>query len=435
MATTAITTEENWTSVSSLNPCKTCGKPDYCSSHPSGSVWLCRRQGDPGSILKTDKSGVEYWLHFTGELTVPSETVEPRPEATGLPPATAGTRHKAYSALLGSLTLSPEHARELPPEAYNWGYRTCPQGLAGSLRAAQVIRRVVGSTSDALLRIPGVRIEEYTKKKDGELVLDGLGKPTKGRRPVLDCPAGYFIPVRDSKGLIVALKIRRDITDKGKYLPLRGDEKGSSAGQVAHIPFEAARSANRYDSQHGFIGPRRPGFGTVRITEGEKKADVATSMTGIATIGLPSATAWALARGPQQQLHGSIVRWAPDADVRTNPSVCGSLIRGVMKYRLFGTDFELESWSPEHGKGIDDVLLAGHADDVLLERGLPAFQRLREWAEASGAPVPQLLADTIALFSVPGELERGMSGLLWTRPSRGPWSPAGATGIALISSS
>jgi hypothetical protein len=50
--------------VTQKNPCAICGKPSWCSRTADGKTLLCRRVS-LGGIRKVDKSGCEYFLHFT----------------------------------------------------------------------------------------------------------------------------------------------------------------------------------------------------------------------------------------------------------------------------------------------------------------------------------------------------------------------------------
>src|SRR5581483_1260986 len=83
--------------------------------------------------------------------------------------------------------------------------------------------------------------------------------------------SGLLFPVRDAAGQIVALSVRRDEEgDGGKYSWLSSKRKGgASPGNPIHVP--------------QFDGDKT----VVRVTEGALKANVATHLSGILTIGLP----------------------------------------------------------------------------------------------------------------------------------------------------
>ncbi len=51
-----------WCNVTRREPCPACGKPDWCSVSSDG-VWCCCRRESSGGTRRTDKSGMEYFLH------------------------------------------------------------------------------------------------------------------------------------------------------------------------------------------------------------------------------------------------------------------------------------------------------------------------------------------------------------------------------------
>ncbi len=48
--------------MSATHPCPVCGKPDWCSVSSEG-VWACCRRESSGGTRRSDKSGMEYYLH------------------------------------------------------------------------------------------------------------------------------------------------------------------------------------------------------------------------------------------------------------------------------------------------------------------------------------------------------------------------------------
>lgn len=51
-----------WTEVSRAEPCRVCGKPDWCSRSSDGAA-MCRRPGD-ATQERVDKNGASYWLYL-----------------------------------------------------------------------------------------------------------------------------------------------------------------------------------------------------------------------------------------------------------------------------------------------------------------------------------------------------------------------------------
>lgn len=138
---------------------------------------------------------------------------------------------------------------------------------------------------------------------------------------------GMIVPVRNVRGQIVSLKVRQDDPGKGgKYKPFSSSGKqrnGSSPGSPVHFPL--------------FDGDTS----TIRITEGQLKADIATMMTGILTIGLNAAGSWKRAA---KAVKAQNVLVAYDADHRTNPSVRRALINLVQSLKKNGFNVSLEIW-------------------------------------------------------------------------------------------
>ena len=84
---------------------------------------------------------------------------------------------------------------------------------------------------------------------------------------------------------------------------------GPGPGVSVHVPLHSRRSKQR----------------TVRVTEGELKADIATARTGILTLGLPGVGMFARAVPILQELGAEKVIIAFDADYRHKPAVAAAL--------------------------------------------------------------------------------------------------------------
>jgi hypothetical protein len=84
---------------------------------------------------------------------------------------------------------------------------------------------------------------------------------------------GILIPIRDAQGRIVSISIRADNpSDRvGKYILMSSKSNGGPGpGSRIHVPLQAQKLSKS----------------VVRITEGILKADIATFLSGIPTIGL-----------------------------------------------------------------------------------------------------------------------------------------------------
>jgi hypothetical protein len=102
-----------WRPVSRTEPCRYCGKSDWCRVRVDGTWVLCRRVDTGEGVQKTDKAGAEYWLY---RLESPSAGARPFDEPppfghpTGAQPATLD---RVYRALLSLLPLTPRHREDL----------------------------------------------------------------------------------------------------------------------------------------------------------------------------------------------------------------------------------------------------------------------------------------------------------------------------------
>jgi hypothetical protein len=133
---------------------------------------------------------------------------------------------------------------------------------------------------------------------------------------------------------------------------------------------------------------------TIRITEGALKADAATRLSGILTIGLPGVNAWKRAARLARLLNAQTVLVAFDADATANRHVANALDRLVRHLQAEGFTVVLERWPLSAGKGIDDVLVNG---------GLPE----RVEGESVLPAVAQIVAAVCAAEPAPGRPSAG----------------------------
>jgi hypothetical protein len=229
------------------------------------------------------------------------------------------------------LPLIPRHRHALrhrgfpDKEILRRQYRTMP--LAG--RAALARRILSCASADVCAQVPGF----YEAERDGQ------------RWWTLAGAAGLLIPVRNLAGQIVALKVRADDPGDGpKYTTVSSAKHGGpSLGAQVHVSL--------------YEGPRGE---TVRLTEGELKADVATVRSGVLTIAVPGVAMWRKALPVLVPLQPARVLLAFDADWRTNPHVAQALTHVAAQLVQAGYQVKVEVWDAAHGKGIDDLLAAGH---------------------------------------------------------------------------
>jgi hypothetical protein len=232
--------------------------------------------------------------------------------------------------MLSLLSLEAYHSQQLRARGLNdreiarRGYRTLP--LRGRARIA---RQLIARFGEAVCaQLPGLYIDDRYGSRYWNLA----------------GASGLVIPARDLQGRIVALKIRRDSDDIGsKYTTLTSARyNGPSPGSSAHVPLH-----DRID------------YREIRITEGELKADIATALTETLTIGVPGVAMWRKALPILATLKLKTVLLAFDADWRTNPYVAMAMMTCAMAIHKAGFELIVEVWDIAHGKGIDDLLVAG----------------------------------------------------------------------------
>ncbi|MCR9293452.1 MAG: phage/plasmid primase, P4 family [bacterium] len=267
---------------------------------------------------------------------------------------TAAKRDASYRCLLAKLPLSPDHRdalkhRGLSDADIDAGiYKTLPASGRGG-----AVKQVAAELGQDFATVPGFVMGE--------------------RGPRIAAPAGLLVPVLDLAGRVVALKVRADNPkpDASKYLYLSSAKYGGPGpGSPAHVPA-------------GVCGPVE----LARITEGELKADVAFRLTGVPTISFPGVASWRVVLPVLEELRTQTVRVAFDADATTNKSVAKPLLECIEELQDRGYSVEVERWQVEQGKGIDDVLAAGHASDIAILAGAEALAAAVEIAGAAGAGI------------------------------------------------
>jgi hypothetical protein len=279
-----------WQAVSRREPCRICGKTDWCTTSLDGAWALCRRMDTGAGFHKVDKAGADYWLYHLDAAAPAPRPVLDIPYHPMTQCADPSALDHGYRALLTALPLSSAHRQALrqrgfaDTEILRRGYRTFPRTGRAAL-AKQLVERVGAATC---AQIPGF----YVAERDGRRWWSLAGA------------AGLLIPVRDLDGHIVALKVRADDPSDGpKYTTISSTKHGGpSPGAQVHVPLSSG--------QHG---------DTVRLTEGELKADVTTALSGILTIAMPGVSMWSKTLPVLQSLRPQRVLLAFDADWRTTP--------------------------------------------------------------------------------------------------------------------
>ncbi len=332
-----------WVRVNRSNPCPVCKHADWCAVTADGQLARCQRIEQGAFKTGTDKAGQTYYLHRLNGEQYPRAELARHPSGPTAKRAPAELLGAVYDALLGRLHLSSAHRenlrkRGLPDaEIDRRQYHSLP--VQGRARLARELADRFGA--EVLLSIPGF----IAKDKDGRKYLSIAGA------------AGLLIPVRDLTGRIVGLKTRCDDAGDGpRYSYLSSTKHGGPGpGSPAHVP----------------LGVEAPAA-TVRLTEGELKADVSTVLSGVPTISAPGVASWRTALDAAKDLGASTIRLAFDADAAEKPTVARALAACAEGLTAEGFAVEVERWPAEH-KGIDDALTTGVAVEVLAGDAARAY--------------------------------------------------------------
>lgn len=280
--------------------------------------------------------------------------------------------HSVYISLLESLPLAPEHRKNL--NARGLSDKEIEAGMYKSLplKRKDIAEKIARQFEGNLSGVPGFWYNEGAK------AWELAGK------------TGIVIPVWNYEGKINALKVRVDKPShpSAKYLLLSSNPKtdkstretkypgGTSARIVAHFPIGRPKKIE-----------------VIRITEGELKADIASSLTNVYTVSIPGVSTWRMGVEIAREIRPSKILLAFDSDKGKPlnieegdnlaygrkpkddlPSMYSTLpdkedyIVGKSTASLYlslkeaGFNVVIEDWPEKAGKGIDDVLIGGNSD-------------------------------------------------------------------------
>jgi len=347
-----VFTASGWERVTANYPCPICHDDTWCMVSDDRKTAMCMREESGSFKTNTNSAGEEYYLHRLKGDSSPSPARTPRPPKPDAPRAKAADLDKVYTALLRQLPELTDDQRQglrrrgLKKRSVRerCGYAALP--LKGR---ATIARRLHDDFCNVLLSVPGFIVKQGD---NGKPYVTLAGKP------------GLLIPVRHHKGRIVKLVIRPDEGDS-KYIALSSKNyNGPGPGNPIHVPL--------------FDGNTK----TVRVTEGALKADVATALSGMLSIGLPGANAHKDTANVLREIGAKTVRLAFDADAKDNKHVAGALKTLGNDLRAEGFTVELETWDKADGKGIDDLLHNGKKPKVLT--GDAVVAEIADIAKAAG---------------------------------------------------
>lgn len=232
------------------------------------------------------------------------------------------TRHRTYTALLGKLSLASDHKENLSgrglreDEIAGLGYKTTP--VVGMAKIAKELVR----EGCELSGVPGF----YQTESDA-------WKFTINQR-------GILIPVRDDKGRIQGMQIRRDDAEKRKFRWVSSSE---------------LKSGCRAEGWTHLAGPPA---GTMLLTEGPMKADVIHALTGMTVLAVPGVNALTqleITLGQLREQGLEKIMTAFDMDMATNPHVQKGYRQLLLLLDRMGFRFGTYLWDGSF-KGLDDYV-------------------------------------------------------------------------------
>ncbi len=382
--------QSKWLQVSNLDPCAICGSKRKCTKTDDGSIAKCTKIVTGSFKSTTDDVGPAHYHQLKENWPIPTWLLPEAPAETPLSvspldrPLSFGSDfvHKVYATLLStSRTIEPHHMADLKrrglteEQALNNGYRTINRNIIQNL--AGFILRQFG---DDVYKVPG-----FSKWPDGrpKIYYPHIKTPSEAVQvqPVL------LVPVRNAAGQILAIKIRIDDPDwdGAKYLWLSSAKTGGQkANSAVHVPKGTPAVCE-----------------SVRVTEGELKADVCFALDDHPIISIPGVSSHAKAMAVLTALGAKHVSIAFDADCRTNRDVAKALRKFYRSLIKAGFEVSIEHWDIEDGKGLDDLLVGGkipniatgqEAEDLLAEimksAGVDSKETLPEGGEESDAKRP-----------------------------------------------
>ncbi len=302
--------------VSRREPCPVCGKHDWCRIFEDGGVECMRVE----SSVACASGG---WMHWTNDDWRDKIAHFPKKHTVT---ETVGDAllNQVYTKILQNLTLSERHENLLRERGLPIaGYATLPVEVEDRhIVAADVAQSL--PNKNWLDRTPGFFRPDYA-----EDAWSINGAP------------GLLIPVRNHRGYIVGMQIRKDEGDpRYSFLSSRNLPSGTGSGSPVHV---------RDPKIHG----------PVVITEGPLKADYLAAQHAHTVIAVPGVNnirgvlpALSALGGPQR------VVVCYDMDWKTNKQVKAARAKLMQILWCEGYRVSSMSWDPAY-KGIDDALRAG----------------------------------------------------------------------------
>ena len=265
---------------------------------------------------------------------------------------------QVYARLFELLDLSPNHKAQLTA-----------RGMSAELIAKVNYRSLTASRSAIVVTLSK---EFDLKGVPGFWLPDDKGKNARWQ---LAGANGMLIPICDHTGGIVQIKIKVDKPiGAAKYLSLssKNNPNGTAAVASTHMPIFNHSTE------------------IIRITEGEIKADIATHLSGVYTVSCPGVSSWRKTADLVLSLNPERILVCFDSDKDSakhiysgkelastetdKPNDVGIYAGKLTRYLDSAhPDVQIETWTEEQGKGIDDVLADGHTPSIMSQEEKAVF--------------------------------------------------------------
>ena len=359
-----------FTNCSRRCPCPICGAQSRCAINVTLGAVYCRTPDIHAEdmVAGVSKDGTPYWKY-----SLDSERIETYRVAAenSIRVTDFDTLDTVYSAMLASLCVEGKRAELLPHHREHLAH---DRKLTDRTIESHQYRSFHSSDTRAVLYVLlQLGLEEKLAGVPGFYQEEGSWK--------IGCARGILIPMRDEYGRVRAIKVRHDGEGDCRYSMMSSSRwDGPSALACVHFP----------------LG-RPVDIGTIRITEGELKADYVQQETRIPTLSIPGVSTYdrvvpairalervnATAGARVTKVMDVLIAF--DADLYSNPRVLKSLKGLVADIRAQeGITPHIEVWQDKSQKGIDDALRAGV--DIHTFSGDELDNIIRNALRAQGEP-------------------------------------------------
>lgn len=339
-----IIRETEWVRVSRNDLCPVCHKPDGCLIHKEDSKYICIRSESTHPVQK----GIGGWFHNLDPHALPdwfdkysliSKALEREQKYRSKEAERYASRqetHDFYAWVLENYRLTQEDRDYLIAEGVKdlSDYGTFPY------------------------------VDKYychTVPNEFKEGIPGLYKSLNNKRNYINLwTYGLYRAIRGVDGLIIGIEIRLSEHCKQRLIALSDNKKEVKVGKYKPLTSAGKNKGISADPKnYGFIKGEVSG-NVLLITEGMKKAQIASEILGIDAVGVRGVGLWGkLVNDFERRFEGySEVIIAYDSDWKHNPMVAQqrkALIK-AFKEKQYLTVKTLEWDFSDATKGIDDAL-------------------------------------------------------------------------------